>query len=808
MATATPDDNNTTPPATELGHVQQYVGAWGGSLGKSTGVPSWDALMNDEENVPELRGQRSSIAYDRMMTDAQVAAIWASILLPLMRYRWVLRRNGADANVLERFAENMGLPIEGSTAETNTPSSTRVNFHEHLRAALRSLRLGYMPFEQVGYITDDNWFMYRKLGERPPSSVDSINVAADGGLLSITQSGAQQGIELPVNRLVMYSWEREGANWQGRSILRPMYRNWLIKDRLLRVDALKHERNGMGIPVSWAPPGATNEVMLALNEITAALKVGEESGVAMPPGSDIKLMGVNGTLPDTIASVQYHDSQMAKAGVAQFLELGTSASGNRALGETFAGMFGVAMDYVAMYFADVFNQHVIRDWVRWNKGADAAYPILVPLRDGDPEMPVADLRSLIEVGAITPYPELEQALIERAKLPMKSAAMDDAPAGAPFGYDLDSGIITIDERRAQLGLAARPDGLGTLTVPEFLAQFGGTQTAAIAGIGGTPPAEPATVPDVPAPVAASRRLSTWSAAVARLRDATTNRGRGPVHAGNGAKRAAEFDATRYPENVRRQPYEHEVKAATDFTALDKLWADSTSNLLKAWGKVRDEQDAALIKQVVDANGDLEKLALVTAPDAGSTKILTQHMLKVADDAAAMMASEAKAQGFVIPKVGREQYQDLIEKRAALITSVMNNNLAQGAIYNASRWTGGALAPAQVAEQVGVALSELSESYLKDRLGNALTTAQNSGRFAAVDAVTEPKRFYASELLDTNTCSACADIDGKEFADQAEALEAYPSGGYVDCQGGERCRGTIVVVFDETTPTIEGEQDDA
>jgi hypothetical protein len=58
-----------------------------------------------------------------------------------------------------------------------------------------------------------------------------------------------QAAEDPGVRLVMYANEREGGNWRGQSLLRSCYKNWLLKDRLLRVDTGTIERNGMGVPV-------------------------------------------------------------------------------------------------------------------------------------------------------------------------------------------------------------------------------------------------------------------------------------------------------------------------------------------------------------------------------------------------------------------------------------------------------------------------------------------------------------------------------------------------------------------------------
>lgn len=60
-------------------------------------------------------------------------------------------------------------------------------------------------------------------------------------------------------------------------------------------------------------------------------------------------------------------------------------------------------------------------------------------------------------------------------------------------------------------------------------------------------------------------------------------------------------------------------------------------------------------------------------------------------------------------------------------------------------------------------------------------------------------FHSSELLDRSTCSPCADVDGKEYASWADALADYPLGQYRLCEGGTRCRGTLVMVSARENP---------
>lgn len=88
----------------------------------------------------------------------------------------------------------------------------------------------------------------------------------------------------------------------------------------------------------------------------------------------------------------------------------------------------------------------------------------------------------------------------------------------------------------------------------------------------------------------------------------------------------------------------------------------------------------------------------------------------------------------------------------------------------------------------------------DEARQALHQAIGAGRVDAAQAI-GPSAIWASELLDGATCPKCAVIDGQEYATVEQAREDYPLGGYVNCDGGPRCRGTLVFEYhgDEDGP---------
>jgi hypothetical protein len=176
-------------------------------------------------------------------------------------------------------------------------------------------------------------------------------------------------------------------------------------------------------------------------------------------------------------------------------------------------------------------------------------------------------------------------------------------------------------------------------------------------------------------------------------------------------------------------------------------------------------------------------------------MLAQAMLDMAEDAANQMSKEAANQDVEVPPEDISIDDTRLIETAAAVAAIMASSLANSAGREAIRvWTPES-SPADVADMADDHMRTLSDSYTREQLGNALSTAQNTGRMAVLTAA-PPAKYFASEVLDTNTCTKCRAVDGQQFVDMAQAEEAYASGGYVLCEGKLRCRGIVVAVWDD------------
>lgn len=104
------------------------------------------------------------------------------------------------------------------------------------------------------------------------------------------------------------------------------------------------------------------------------------------------------------------------------------------------------------------------------------------------------------------------------------------------------------------------------------------------------------------------------------------------------------------------------------------------------------------------------------------------------------------------------------------------------------------------EEITKTLDKIPLDGSVDVARQTIHSAQGIGRNAAAMEL-NPSAIFASEIMDGNTCPACKAVDGKQYDTMAEARTEYEHGGYGACQGGARCRGTLVFLYDGPMPPL-------
>ena len=433
--TAPSSDPDLSPGYTagEAGYVN--------GLGPST----WQAWAATER-VPDLQWPASVETYRRMVReDSRVSSVLSAIKLPILRTPWRIEPAGAPDEVVEFVSQNFGLPIVGADEEQaeRRRLGRRLVWSEYLRLALEKLRYGFAVFEQV-YQLDPQGMRVElwKLAPRPQSTICDWKVALDGGLEAVVQRIPYQrfddkrvwntstitagGVVIPIDRLVVHAHDMDPGVWVGNSILRPSYKHWLLKDELMRIEAATARRNGMGVPVATAPPGASQTTVDAYRDMATEYRGGEHSGVGLPEGANFQLLGVQGNLPDLRAAIEYHDRQIAVSGLAHFLNI--DRGGSYALASVQADTFVQSVQSLGESIRDTTQAHVLEDLVDLNFGEDVPAPRLIFDEIGSrQDLTAAALRQLIDAGLIRLDRDLEEYTRQQYGLPPKGTPAPGQP---------------------------------------------------------------------------------------------------------------------------------------------------------------------------------------------------------------------------------------------------------------------------------------------------------------------------------------------------------------------------------------------
>lgn len=369
------------------------------------------------ESVPALAYPTSIQTFAKMRHDPQISSVVKSYSLPLRSGTWAVNPKGCRDEVVELVADAWGLPIVGDNDGPGPFRRRGVQWDEYLRLAVNLMLIfGHSPFA-MRYDIIGNPLRARlaELSERLPQTITNIVTNDDGSLKGVYQSGVKDLV--PASGLLWNVREKEGAAWQGQSMIRPAYAPWLIKHELWRVLATSSRRFGMGIPQVTAPAGSPPADITRAQELASGYRVGDQSGVGLPDGYTFDLKGLSGSVPDTLGFIRYLDAQIAASVMANVFNLDASANGSRALGETLIGMLELSWRATAGEITTPANnlsmQMVDINW----SGGEEPIPGIICTDITRPEVTSDAIAALVTCGALTPDITLENDLRNRYQLP-------------------------------------------------------------------------------------------------------------------------------------------------------------------------------------------------------------------------------------------------------------------------------------------------------------------------------------------------------------------------------------------------------
>lgn len=406
-----PINSPNAKPATRYGMLRE--------IGRG-GTAFYNGFIKSDEFNSELSGTKGIETYDKMRrTDSQVQGLLFAISLPLLSAQWEIVKDEDDTKTKESHLD---------FARENI--FRRINWQNTLRHALSCLWAGFSWFEKV-LVIENNKYYIKKISPRLASTLYKWWTDDRDELVSVTQrlnysniNRRSQGkieneVEIPRNKIVLLSYQQEGNNYQGMSLLRGAYKHWFIKDQIYRIDAIRHERFAIGVPHIELPEEWDSEALSLANDIGRNWKGGEQSHLVTPNGWKINIVQMKGGAIDVMPTIQHHNEEIAKGGLAQFINFGQTQTGSRALGEMTTNFFYDSLIGLADWVSNIFNRELLWPLMDLNFRGEPRPKIRATDIGAMSLATVMNTLNSIGMNYITPDFELENHVRGLLNLPLK-----------------------------------------------------------------------------------------------------------------------------------------------------------------------------------------------------------------------------------------------------------------------------------------------------------------------------------------------------------------------------------------------------
>ena len=427
--------------------MEALAGA-GGDIGRQIGYSGVRAVggeVNSDHNtslIPTVwRGDDATIGVvDQMVREDPVAkAVVQSWTLPVLRSNWKVEP-ASDQPIDLEIADFVAL---------NLFEYQRGGWMPWLDQVVAYLWRGFSLFEIVAqYKPDLGKTCIGKLPVILPRSVFSWGLYPDDqwGIEQtaptgdpIVGSGNSYGprrtVTIGPEKLLRFTWDSDGDNPEGTSILRPCYGAWKQRRLYLKLEAAGFERGAFGIPYVEIDPRARQGDSATVNEILRELRTGSRAWATLPPGYTLKFADFPMKGAEIREARIAAGRDMARAALASFLFTGESA-GSFALIRGQLDHYQMAIQGAADTIADTMNTgpgSLVKRLVDWNYPNVTSYPRLTPgsLSVGDPSLLVTAIKAATEAGVLTPDGQVERSVRVALGLPEIPEQPLEPPDTAP-----------------------------------------------------------------------------------------------------------------------------------------------------------------------------------------------------------------------------------------------------------------------------------------------------------------------------------------------------------------------------------------
>lgn len=313
-------------------------------------------VVSDEYNQ-NLVGSKAIKIYDEMRSgDATIHAAFMAVKLPILSVRWYFEpasESKEDKEIAEFCSQALFEDPDYSWRET-------------LEEILLYLIYGRMPFEVIYKFREDQMITLRKLQSIWPNTVYSWQLEDKSfGIVQLSNGGK---FHVPGEKLCVFVNQKENNNWEGRSIFRSAYKHWYMKDKYYLIDAIATERQGVGIPYARHQSGLSESDKSDLREMLKNIRANQKAYLMFDEKVlEVGFMKTNGDSNKKAKDmIDHHNRQIVLNILAQFLDLGSNATGSYALSKDQSEFFLLAEEAIATHVAQITQKNLVKKLVDYN----------------------------------------------------------------------------------------------------------------------------------------------------------------------------------------------------------------------------------------------------------------------------------------------------------------------------------------------------------------------------------------------------------------------------------------------------------
>ena len=418
-----------------------------------TGTDIFGGTIQREEYNNDLRGRLGIEAYEKMRrSDGQIRAMLQVMKLPLRAAKWSAEPPEHGDTQDQEIADFINQALFDDDA-MDSP------WDDALQHILLQLDYGHSILEHVFRVDDQGYYRLKRLAPRLPRTIyywdvlpngdlrgvwqyapvisdmgpDFRNSLLPGSMPSFTGISNYQYLYIPSEVMTCFTFQREGSNYEGISLLRTAYKHWWYKDLLYHLDAVRNDRFGVGIPTADLEEGhdLTVDDLNTLEDVLKDLRANERVFLIAPPRVTFSILTPDsqGSGNDILKMVDHQDAMIARNVLAGFLTLGRDTRGTQAYGTRLTDFFVSSLYGIANGIAADLKKGIVKQLCDLNFTMEGReYPSIV-VRDLEAQNVEQTVELTLKAlgSVLTPDDSLEDFLRTSLKLPPRPEDMERTP---------------------------------------------------------------------------------------------------------------------------------------------------------------------------------------------------------------------------------------------------------------------------------------------------------------------------------------------------------------------------------------------